>query len=58
VRITAASGTFRLFVDSATGLPKRLLVLDVKEDEPETVKSQFDYYDFNAVITIDLPSCR
>jgi hypothetical protein len=58
VRITAGSGTFRLFVDSATGLPKRLLVLDVKEDEPETVKSQFDYYDFNAVITIDLPSCR
>lgn len=58
LRVGAPSGHYRLYVDVATGLPKRLLVLDVKEDEPETVKSQFDYYDFNAPITIELPSCR
>lgn len=55
---TGPSGHYRLYVDVATGLPKRLLILEVREDEPETVKSQFDYYDFNAPITIELPSCR
>lgn len=58
LRVGAPSGHYRLYVDVATGLPKRLLVLEVKEDEPETVKSQFDYADFNAPITIELPSCR
>ncbi len=58
VRGGAAAGHYRLYVDTAAGLPKRLAVLEVKEDEPETVRSQFDYYDFNAAITIDLPSCR
>jgi hypothetical protein len=58
LRVGGPTGHYRLYVDLATGLPKRLLILEVKEDEPESVKSQFDYYDFNAAITIVLPSCR
>jgi hypothetical protein len=58
LRIGGPAGHYLLYVEIATGLPKRLVILEVKEDEPESVKSQFDYYDFNTPITIDLPSCR
>ncbi|MGH2348545.1 MAG: hypothetical protein ACRDFT_03645 [bacterium] len=58
LRVGGPTGHYRLYVTISTGLPKRLLILEVKEDEPESVKSQFDYYDFNAPVTIELPSCR
>jgi hypothetical protein len=44
----------RLFVASASGLPKRVQILD-KDDQ---VQTQFDYYDYGAPIAITLPNCQ
>ena len=43
----------KLYVELANGLPKRQQGLN----EKGTVNFTWDYYDFNAPITIDLPSC-
>jgi len=45
--------TIKLYVAIAEGLPKRMEVLD----STGAVESTFDYYDYRASITIDLPAC-
>lgn len=43
----------RLYVASSDGLPRRLVVMDAA-GKPQTT---FEYYDFNAPITIELAKC-
>ncbi len=45
--------TIKLYVAIAEGLPKRMEVLG----PTGAVESTFDYYDYGAPITIDLPAC-
>ncbi len=45
--------TIKVYVAIAEGLPKRKEVLD----PTGAVESTFDYYDYGAPITIDLPAC-
>ena len=47
------STRFKLFVGNQNGLPKRLQVLDGKGK----VRSQFDYFDYNVPVSIQLPAC-
>ncbi len=48
------SSNFALFVALNTGLPKRMQVLDDKG----AAQSTFDYFDYDAPITIELPACK
>ncbi len=52
--IQGRPSTHRLQVVAESGLPRRLEVLD----SGGNVTALADYYDFNAPITIELPSCR
>ncbi len=45
--------TVKLYVTTAGGLPKRIEALD----STGAVESTFDYYDYGAPITIELPAC-
>lgn len=47
------TSNFRLYVATGNGLPKRMELLD----EKGAVQMTFDYYDYDAAITIALPSC-